>query len=228
VQRPRLSLTTRIFLSSAGIVALVLVVTLAVLQRSAMRAAEASITRTLEGTTQRVEELVTAQREQLASRARVFADNPDYRAGFDHPQDAGDYFDYAFTAAQQVGAQWAQIIDTSGTRLARSDDRAAPLADLSSSPLVTAALSGETSQGFGVAGDSSLIQTVAVPIQGAGSRILGALMFAKPITDSIARAVGTQTETDILFYALDRQDQPRIAAATDEARRSTTPRERNG
>ena len=222
MQRPRLSLTTRIFVSSAGIVALILLVTLAVLQRSAMRAAEASITRTLESTSQRVQELVTAQREQLASRARVFADNPDYRSSVEHPQDAGDYFDYAETAAQQAGAQWAQILDASGTRLAKSDDRAAPPDNLSRSPLVSAALAGDLAQGFGVAGDSALIQTVALPIQGAGNgRVIGVLMLAKGITDSIARALGSQTQADIVFYALDRQDQPRLAAATDEARRSS-------
>jgi serine/threonine-protein kinase len=223
MQRPRLSLTTRIFVSSAGIVALILVVTLLVLQRSAMRAAEASITRTLVGTSQRVQELVTAQREQLASRARVYVDNPAYRSSVENPHDDGDYFDYAQIAAQQVGAQWVQLLDIAGVRLARSDDRFAPRANLSRSPLVTAALEGETAQGFGVAGDTSLIQTVALPIHGAGSRIIGALMLAKPITDSIARAVGTQTRTDVVFYVLDSLGQPRVVAATDQARRSTAP-----
>ena len=41
MQLPRLSLTTRIFLSSAGIVVLIMAITLAVTQRSAMHAAEA-------------------------------------------------------------------------------------------------------------------------------------------------------------------------------------------
>ena len=223
MQRPRLSLTTRIFLSSAGIVALILIVTLAVLQRSAMRAAEASITRTLEGTTQRVQELVTGQRAQLASRARVFADNPQYRASVEHPQDPGDYFTYSQEAAEQIGATWAQILDTTGTRLARSDDQTAGPENLSRSPLVSAALAGDDAQGFGVSADSTLIQTVALPIKGAGDRVIAALMAAKSITDSMARALGSQTQTDIMFYALDRQDQPRIAAATDDARKSGTP-----
>src|SRR5438045_6465612 len=96
---PRLSLTTRIFVNSAELVVLRLLVTLAALQRSAMRAAESSITRGLETTTLRVQELVTAQREQLASRARVFVDNPIYRASVEHPKDPGDYFDYAQNAA---------------------------------------------------------------------------------------------------------------------------------
>ena len=45
----RLSLTTRIFLSSAGTVILILAVALVVAQRSALQAANASIARQLEG-----------------------------------------------------------------------------------------------------------------------------------------------------------------------------------
>src|SRR3954470_15124419 len=185
MQRPRLSLTTRIFVSSAGIVALILIVTLAVLQRSAMRAAEASITRTLVGTTQRVEELVNSERAQLSSRARVFVDNPEYRARVEHITDPGDYFDYAQIASDQVGAEWAQIVGSDGVRLAKSDDPGARPDTLSRSPLVSSALAGDAAEGFGVSGDSSLIQTIAVPIKGAGGRVIAALMLAKPVTDSI-------------------------------------------
>jgi HAMP domain-containing protein len=223
MRMPRLSLTTRIFVSSAGIVALILAITMAVLQRSAMRAAEASIMRGLDNTTERVGELVTAERAQLASRARVFAENPEYRARVEHSKDPGDQLDYAQTAAEQIGAQWAQLIDTSGVRLAKSDDPGASADDLSRSPLVSAALSGDERQGFGVSGDSILIQTVAVPIKGAGGRVIAALMVAKPVTDSVARAVGTQTQSAVLFYALDRNDKPRVAAATDDARASAAP-----
>jgi HAMP domain-containing protein len=220
---PRLSLTTRIFVSSAGIVALILIVTLAVLQRSAMRAAEASITRTLVGTTQRVEELVNSERAQLSSRARVFVDNPEYRARVEHITDPGDYFDYAQIASDQVGAEWAQIVGSDGVRLAKSDDPGARPDTLSRSPLVSSALAGDAAEGFGVSGDSSLIQTIAVPIKGAGGRVIAALMLAKPVTDSIARALGSQTQTEILFYALDREDHPRIAAGTDDARKASAP-----
>lgn len=217
---PRLSLTTRIFGSSAGIVALILAVTLLVLQRSAMRAADASIIRGLSTTTQRIQELVAAERAQLASRARVFADNPDERAAIEHPRDPGDLFDITQVAADQIGAQWAQLIDANGVRLARSDDRDARPDTLSGSPLVRSALSGVEAQGFGVAGDTTLIETVAVPVKSAGNRVVAALMVAKPVSDSIARAVGTQTQSEILFYTLDRDEQPRVAAATDIARQS--------
>jgi serine/threonine-protein kinase len=222
MKMPRLGLTTRIFLSSAGIVILIMAITLAFTQRSAKDAAEASITRQLDGTVQRVQELVTSERAQLASRAKVFAESPDFRSGFENSKnEPGDYLDQAQTAAEQIGAQWTQLIGHDGVRLAKSDEPSAPSDDLSGSPLVRLALEKQIAQGFGVAGDSTLMETVAVPILGAGGRVLGALMAAKYVTDSVARAVGSQTQSDVLFFALDKHDEPRVAAATEDMRRSS-------
>src|SRR6185503_4403330 len=72
----------------------------------------------------------------------------------------------------------------------------------------------------GVAGDSSLIQTVAVPIGGKDQRIIGALMAVRHVGDSIARAVGSQTQSDVYFFVFNRANEPRIAASTDALRRS--------
>jgi len=224
MRMPRLSLTTRIFLSSAGIVVLILAITLAVTQRSAMRAAERSITRQLDGTMLRVRELVTSDRAQLASRARVYTESPDFRSGFENPKNEhNDFLDLSQTAAEQLGAQWTQFIDRDGVRLAKSDAPTAAGDTLTGSPLVRAALEQEISQGFGVAGDSTLIETVAVPILGAGGRLLGALMAARYVTDSVARAVGSLTQTEVMFFALDKHDEPRLAAASEQARASSRP-----
>ena len=214
---PRLSLTTRIFLSSAGIVILVMAITLVLTQRGAKRAAEASIMRQLDATVKRVEELVNSERAQLASRLQSYAESPEYRASFEQQR---EYLDYAQVASDQIGARWVQVISREGVRLAKSDDPGAPQDTLLGSPLIRGALDGTVSQGFGVAGDSTLIQTVAVPIGGKEKRIIGALMAARPITDSIARAVGTQTQSDVYFFALNRENEPHISATTDALRRS--------
>ena len=213
----RLSLTTRIFLSSAGVVIVVMGVTLALTQRSAQRAAQASLRRALDATQQRVEELVTSERAQLASRTRVYAQSPEYRSNIE-TQNPSDDLDYTQTAAEQIGAQWTQLISREGLRRAKSDDPTAPRDTLLGSQLVRQALEGKSSEGFGVSGDSTLIALVAEPIRGAGDRIIGALMAAKPVTDSVARAVGAQTQSEVLFFALDRDDAPRLAAATDGVR----------
>ena len=215
----RLSLTSRIFLSSAGIVAAVMLTTLALTQRSAQQAAATSIRRQLDATVQRVQEIVTAQRAQLADRIRAYADNPVYRASID----TKDYFDYADVAADQSGANWVQLVSREGVRLAKSDDQGAPPDTLTGSPLIRGALDGDISEGFGVLGDSILIQTVAVPIGGRDQRILGALMGVKYVGDSIARAVSAQTQSDVYFYVLDRDGTPTIAASTDALRRERAP-----
>lgn len=212
----RLSLTTRIFLSSAGIVIVVMAITLALTQRSAKRAAEASIMRQLDGTVQRVQELVTSQRAQLGGRLRAYADNNVYRSSIDEKE----YFDYADVAADQSGADWVQLVSREGVRLGKSDDPGAAQDTLLGSPLIRKALDGDVSEGFGVAGDTSLIQTVAVPIGGGDQRIIGALMGVKHVGDSLARAIGTQTQSDVYFYVFDRENEPRVAASTDALRRS--------
>ena len=212
-----MGLTTRIFLSSAGIVILVMGITLALTQRSAQRAATASLRRALDATQQRVEELVTSDRAQLASRTRVYAQSPEYRSNIETDNPSDD-LDYAQTAAEQIGAQWTQLISRDGVRRAKSDDPTAAKDTLLGSQLVRSALEGRSAQGFGVAGDSALIQIVAEPIEGAGGRIIGALMAARPVTDSVARAVGSQTQSEVLFFALDSEDAPRLAASTDGIR----------
>ena len=212
-----MGLTTRIFLSSAGIVILVMGITLALTQRSAQRAATASLRRALDATQQRVEELVTSDRAQLASRTRVYAQSPEYRSNIEADNPSDD-LDYAQTAAEQIGAQWTQLISRDGVRRAKSDDPTAAKDTLVGSQLVRSALEGRSAQGFGVAGDTALIQIVAEPIEGAGGRIIGALMAARPVTDSVARAVGAQTQSEVLFFALDSEDAPRLAASTDGIR----------
>src|SRR5688572_22987444 len=114
MKTPRLSLTTRIFLSSAGIVIAVMAITLVVTQRSAMRAADASIARGLDATQQRVQELVGSERAQLASRASVFAASPEFRS--DIESRTGNPLDYAETAAEETGAAWVQIVSREGVR----------------------------------------------------------------------------------------------------------------
>ena len=220
MQMPRLSLTTRIFLSSAGIVLLVMAITLALAQRSAQKTAATSIGLSLDATLARVQELVRAQRDQLASRATAFSQSTDFRSGVESAKTSEDYLDQAQTAAQELGAQWVQLISRQGVRLAKSDDPGAPNDTLINSKLVRDALDGSTASGMGVSRDSQLIQIVTVPITSANSRITGAMMAAVLVTDSLARAIGAQTKSEVLFFALSKEAEPRLAAATDDARAS--------
>lgn len=215
---PRLSLTARIFLSSAGIVIAVMATTLFLTQRSAEQAAERSIGRGLVTTERRVGELLSSERGVLAGRLRAYANNAVYRANIDGA--GADYQDYVETAADETGAAWVQFVNREGVLQARSDRPGVPQDTLTGSALVVAALNGEAGEGFGATGNNALLELVSVPVEGAGGRSLGALVAAKIVTDSIARAVGTQTESEVLLFALDTNGVPQAAAATDDARRS--------
>jgi HAMP domain-containing protein/predicted Ser/Thr protein kinase len=217
---PRLGLTTRIALSSAGIVVLVLAITMVVTQRSAQQAAERSVTRGLQATQAQVNEIVRSEFGALAGRIRGYGDNPEYRSELE--TEGFNALDYTQTGAEQTGADWIQLISREGIRRAKSDDPSAPPDDMTRSPLVTGALDGRVTQGFGVSGDTALIEIVAVPIEGAGGRILGALMAAQFLSDSIVRSVASQTASEVLFFVLDTTGAPRLAAASEGARRSST------
>lgn len=214
--RSRFSLAARIFASSAGIVVVVMGVTLFITERSAHIAAERSITRALDVTQERVQELMAFERGVLSGRLSAYADNAVYRASLEVEEP--EYYDYAVVAAEQSGAGWVQFIDREGVRRGKSDVPAAPPVSVIGSRLVQRALDGEAAESFGIAGDSALVQYVAVPVRGVNNRMLGALMGAAYVSDSIARAVGAQTTSQVLFFRFDTLGQPHLAAATDDAR----------
>ncbi|HEX7938499.1 MAG TPA: protein kinase, partial [Gemmatimonadaceae bacterium] len=214
--RAGLGLTTRIFITSAAIVVVVLGIALALTQRAALSASQISLATGLSSAQRSVADVLERESAVLTGKLRAYADNKVYTSSV---ESAKEYLDYTQTAVQQTDAVWVQFISREGVRLAKSDDPSAPPdSNISRSPLVSSALEGKNTSGFGVVGDSVLAQFVAVPVEGAGSRIVGALMAMRPVTDSLAREAATQIGSDVLFYALDRDDKPRASSANDRAR----------
>ena len=216
----RVGLSTKIFLGSAAVVAGVLAITLVIASNSARRAADDSIQHGLEATRARVQDLLTGQADELAAAASVFLENADNRNRIITPKDSGDFLDVTQVAVTSTGGSWAQLVDTNGIRLAKSDEPAAEHLDLSQSGIVRDALNGNPARGFGVSSDSLIFVTIAVPVKGAGGRVHGALMVAKYINDTVAARVGITTGSEVFFYALDRDKHPRIAGLTDGLRRN--------
>jgi HAMP domain-containing protein/predicted Ser/Thr protein kinase len=215
---PRVGLTTRIFGTSAIIVIVVLAIALALTQRAALSASRISLATGLSSAQQSVQDLLDRESAVLQGRLKAYADNADYRARIEANK-TDDYLDYTQTAVEQTGAQWVQLVSREGVRLAKSDAPTAPPDTLLASPLVAGALDGQMKSGFGVSGDSVLMQLVSVPIEGAGRRIIGALMAAKPVTDSVAAAASAQTQqSEVLFFAIGNDDVVRVAVATAKAR----------
>jgi len=204
-------LAWRIFIGTAVVVAVVLVVTLAVASTVASNAADEAVRVGLEQTGQRVSDILTQQRDRLTRLAQLYAAQPSFAStvgGAIVANDSATLFDQASTAADEVGANWTQIIGADGIRLAKSDEPGAEHADLNQSALVSGALEGKPTAGFGVVSDTMLFDAVAVRI-GNGA-LAPVLMAARMITDTVAAGIGRQTGSDIVFYAMTREKKPAI------------------
>jgi len=184
----RFGLSLKIFLGTAAVVTAVLLVTLVVTSSTSRANAERVIQAGLAETNVRIG-------EQLLARQ----------------------VDQAQQAVEATHAKWVQIVDARGFRLAKSDDPAAPKSEIRSA-LVTGVLEGHKTAGFGVMGDSMVMQIVAVPLlrdlNDSGS-VVAVLMAAQPITDSLARTIGTATGSEVAFYVVDTSGHvPHVAGAT--------------
>ena len=212
-----LSLSWKIFLGTAAVVATVLLLTLVLTSRSAQGAADEAVERGLSATRQQVSTLLAAREGRLLDGARVFVQNPSFFAVVQRHSRA-DALDQAGEAVERLGADWVQVSDESGVRLSKSNDPDAPADTLAASALFAGALGGENMTGFGVEGDTALLQTVAVPIQNpdprAGGRVDGVLMAAKRIDRALADSVKQATQSEVIFYLTDRSNAPRVAVST--------------
>ncbi|MBL8997212.1 MAG: protein kinase [Gemmatimonadales bacterium] len=213
--RPRgLSVTLKIFLGTALVIVVVVGVTLAVTTAFATRAANDSVGRVLSSAREAMGTQLTARATTLRGAAEVFALNPRFRSIVES-RAFTDVLDQAAVAEVSLGASWVQIVDAEGIRMAKSDEPGAAADTLSGSPVIGAALEGESVVAFGVTGDTVLIQITAVPIEGAG-RIVGALMVAKNVDSTFAASVKRQaaTDVDVVFSFLDQDDEPLVSGST--------------
>ncbi len=210
----RISLTWKIFLGTALVVATVLGATLALTAREATQAADASVDNALKAAREQAATYLSARSRALRGGADVFVQNPNFRALVQEKK-LGDVLDQSQEAASQLDADWVQITDADGMRLAKSDDPSASADTLADSPLIRAALEGSTGQAFIVVGDSALAQAVTVPIMGAGS-VVGAVMAVKVLDSTVASMVkrNAQGSVDVAFFMQPRSGAPKVFAST--------------
>jgi serine/threonine-protein kinase len=214
-----LSLTAKIFLSTAAVVAAVLGVTLYFTSRQAGRTADATVDRSLVQATDQISTQLDARRRALQGQAEIFANAPTFRSLVQSKTKLADLLDQAIEAAERIGADWTQITDEAGVRLAKSDEAGAEPLDLSESALISGALGGQAMAGYGRApGTGGLLQTIAVPVTvpaGAAETVVGTLMGARSVDSAFARAVkaASPDAIDVAFFVLDSAG-PRVVAST--------------
>jgi serine/threonine-protein kinase len=212
-----------VFVGTAGVVVAVLAAALFAGVASVHRAGEGAAQRGVAQATDLVAQFLAGRQRALAGGARVFAQNPYFRA-LVAAQRRADLLDQAREGADQLGAAWVYIADASGRLVAASDEPDAGLgpppatpavgAPYGLGPLVAGALRGQVTTGFAVARDSVLVQAVAVPIVVPGLPPVGALVAAQPVDGPLARDVRAATDAEVAFYALDAGGAARVAATS--------------
>jgi eukaryotic-like serine/threonine-protein kinase len=209
-----LTLSVKIFLGTSAVVVLALGATLAITARSANRAADASVERVVGAAREAFNAQVGGRSDALLKAAEVFAGNSSFR-DIVAQRDYGNALDQSIVAAEQTGADWAQITDEQGIRLAKSDDPTAAEESLASSPAIGGALEGNFVAAFGISADTVLIQVAVVPVED-GGRVYGALMVVRGIDDAFAETVKQAAfdQLEVVFYALDSLGTPRVNAST--------------
>ncbi|MHB0962546.1 MAG: protein kinase domain-containing protein [Gemmatimonadaceae bacterium] len=214
-----LSLTTRIFGSTAAVVAAVLGVTLFFTSRQAARTADATVNRALAQASSQIASQLDARRRELQGQSETFAKDPDFRALVQSNARPGDLLDQVIEAQERIGADWAQATDAGGVLLAKSDDPSAQPMDLSESALIAGALGGVASHGYGrEPAPRGLFQATAVPVTvptGDRERVVGTLMVVRGIDEAFAQSVksASSESIDVAFFALDSSG-PRLVANT--------------
>ena len=217
---PRLGLSLKIFLGTAVVVTLLLIVTMAIGSRSARSSADQTIGRGITETNARIAEQLEARQTALAGKLTVFSQNRAAVLMIARDTVGGDALDQAQVIVEQSGARWVQVIDSNGVRLARSDVPSASRDTMSGSPLVRGALQGRTMTGFGVSGDSAVMQLVAVPLLSNlnnAQSVVGVIMAAQELGDSLALAIGRTTGSQVAFYAIDSHGTPHISGTSADS-----------
>jgi HAMP domain-containing protein len=209
-----LSLTTKIFLGTALVVAAVLGATLIVTSAQANKTANESVTKALSDARVQINSQLDERRSALTGQAEVFVKNPDFRSIVEQKK-LGDVLDQSQEAVTQIGATWVQITSDKGVRLAKSNEAGADTIDLSGSALIGGALEGSSKGAYGVDDKNALIQTAAVPILGT-SRVVGVLMAVRTLDSAFAASMKSAggSGVDIAFFSTDQQNVAHLVAST--------------
>lgn len=201
------------FTGTAALVLLLLAMVLALGTVGARRAARNAARQSLEQSADLVAQLLAGRGRSLGGGARVFVQGPYFRTLVAERR-RDDILDQTFEAAEQLEASWVFITDDNGNLIAKSDEPSAFGEPMARVPLVSGALRGQVTTGFGGSGDSVLFQATAVPIAAPGGMPFGVLVATR-VLDSLAAAdIALATNQAVLFFVLDAEGRKRMAATS--------------
>lgn len=190
-----------------------MLVALTTASRAARRSADDTARRNLEQSADLVAQLLAGRERSLAGGARVFVQGPYFRTLVAERR-RDDILDQTFEAAEQLDARWVFITDGDGTLLAKSDEPSATGDPLGRVPLVSGALRGQVTSGFGASGDSLLFQASGVPVALPGGAPFGVLVATRLVDSTVAADMRAATASDVLFYVRDSAGAPHVVSAS--------------
>lgn len=207
------SITWRVFVGTAVIVAVVVLVSLAMATTAARRSADTSARRNLDQAADLVAQLLAGRERSLAGGARVFVQAPYFRTLVAERR-RDDVLDQTFEAVEQLDAKWVFITDGQGTLLAKSDEPSAVGDALGAVPLVANALRGQLSGGFGASGDTLIFQAIGVPIALPDGAPFGVLVATRVIDSAVIADMRSATASELVFFVRDAAGRPHVLAST--------------
>jgi len=219
------SVTNKIFLSSALLVVAVLGVTFGVTSLQANRTADAAIHRGLLSTRHAVENFLAARTRTVGVVSAASGQIPQFRQRLFTSRSRAEILDQAQEYQSLIGAAWVLVTDKEGILLARTDYPEEYDRDLSRGALIATGLSGEQAHGAFIDDRDSanirLFVAVATPLRDRPEAApQGVLVAAFGLDDSLATAIGEATNSDVVFFAF-----PADSALPPVVTGSTLPRE---
>jgi len=214
--KPAFGLTAKIFVGSALLVLAVLGLTFGVTTIQANRTADASINRALQSTRRAVDDYLGARTRTLGRASTVATDVPQYRQRLLNQRQRAEALDQADDVRGLIGAAWVLVTNSDGVLIARTDYREQVERDLSPSPLVANALSGDQTTGAWLDDvRGAMFMAVGTPLRDRPtSAPLGALVATYQVDDSLANAIKQATNSDVVFFMLDTLGKPVVVGST--------------
>lgn len=208
------SLGTRVFLVTFLLIALSVGAAVAVTSFLVRRIARAAAQEALASSSS-VQEIVQGQtQERLKLISRVFANDPylaAYVAQASSEMDVASILDLLGERQQDLGFDFAILLDPNGRVIARTDRLQASGQNLAGRPLVARAL--EELEAAGIWEEDGRLYDAAVVHLRRESSLLGFMVTGFAITDQSARGIHDVSGADIAYVALG-QGGPKVVATT--------------
>jgi serine/threonine-protein kinase len=202
IERPRFSLTLKIFLAIAGVLFATLGAAVAISTYRAHSIADTSIRKALGRAKDAWDNFEADRYQKLHQSLRVVAENPGFKGLVAEGDPATIYNSLREDQAAATHADFLIVTDARGASIARSDKKDWRF-DLTRSPIIARALERNETQGVWYS-DGRLYDAVASPVvsgEGADARVNGVLLAGYLMDDKVAESFRDVSNNGAVVFA---------------------------